>query len=491
VENPCDVFGVPPPPPNIGKKCLEAPKGYEPEESALPEDCRGQYFTDHDTIEAGQVLGFVGKTGSAFGTGDHVHYTVFRPEAEGRDDVTFPSCNGPQDALFDWARDKKWINIYPFLLRREVDSCEAPEAQAGVDLVIAIDTTQSMALILAAIQAAADPLLQYMESRLGPGLRVSIVDYRDEPVAPWGGAQDYRLEVQNGLSSDHAATLAAIRGLDIGWGGDWPESVFSALIGVLEGQGGAIDWRPGAAKFIVLIGDAPPHLPAEPYAPGYSFADVIAAMWALAGQAAARLAPGLDAGDAPAPPLAIHSVVVGDSPDTLSAFAHLASETGGGLLLAADESAIVDTLLQAVDDMAAAAHPDENNQPPDTQLARPGVDRLWPPGHDWHEVAIAGVVDPDGDPVRLTITGITQDEPVSGPGAGPTGPDASGIGQDRARLRAERDGGGDGRMYEITFLATDGRGGRSTGRVRVCVPRDQKPGSACGDDGQAHDATLP
>ena len=91
---------------------------------------------------------------------------------------------------------------------------------------------------------------------------------------------------------------------------------------------------------------------------------------------------------------------------------------------------------------------------------------LWPPNHKFVDVAIAGVVDADGNPVpvTITITGIAQDEP-----RGPC-PDASGVGSDLAHLRAERRGNGDGRVYHVTFQAVDARAQRCTGTVFVTVP---------------------
>lgn len=77
-------------------------------------------------------------------------------------------------------------------------------------------------------------------------------------------------------------------------------------------------------------------------------------------------------------------------------------------------------------------------------------------------VSVVGVTDPDGDPVAITVTRITQDEPVSGQGSGDTGPDGAGVGTSTASIRSERAGGGDGRAYEISFRADDGKGGSRT-----------------------------
>jgi len=116
---------------------------------------------------------------------------------------------------------------------------------------------------------------------------------------------------------------------------------------------------------------------------------------------------------------------------------------------------------------------------------------LWPPNHQFVDVSVVGVTDPDGDPVAITITGITQDEALNGVGEGNTCPDASGVGTATASLRAEREGGGDGRVYHVGFTADDGRNGRCTGTVTVCVPHDQGQGRVCGDQGPLDSSTGP
>ena len=84
----------------------------------------------------------------------------------------------------------------------------------------------------------------------------------------------------------------------------------------------------------------------------------------------------------------------------------------------------------------------------------------------WEEVCATG--DAALDPARwegATITEIAQDEPLNDAGDGNTCPDGSGIGTDRASLRAERSGQGDGRVYHVGFQADDGVGGMCLGTV--------------------------
>lgn len=114
------------------------------------------------------------------------------------------------------------------------------------------------------------------------------------------------------------------------------------------------------------------------------------------------------------------------------------------------------------------------NAPPDCSTVRPDQGALWPPNHTLRLVTIFGATDPDGDVVTLTVTAVTQDEPLNGQGDGDTSPDAVlAPASDQVFLRSERAGPGDGRVYRISFSGSDGRGGFCSGRVHVDVPHDQ------------------
>ena len=130
------------------------------------------------------------------------------------------------------------------------------------------------------------------------------------------------------------------------------------------------------------------------------------------------------------------------------------------------------------------------NDPPACTAAQPSRTWLWPPDHDWAPIGITGISDPDNNPVTVVVTGITQDEPVNGPGDGNTGPDAV-IQTHGVLLRAERAGGGNGRVYRVQFTADDSQGGVCSGAVTVGVPRNMSPGSSTVDDGQLFDSTHP
>lgn len=130
-----------------------------------------------------------------------------------------------------------------------------------------------------------------------------------------------------------------------------------------------------------------------------------------------------------------------------------------------------------------------SNNPPVCSNAQPDEPLLWPPNHKLYHVTITGVTDPDGDKVTLAVTGIEQDEPVNGQGDGNTAPDVFGVGTAQARVRAERLGGGSGRLYFVRFQATDGKGGSCDGTATVGVPHDRSAKGLPVDTGERYDST--
>jgi hypothetical protein len=111
------------------------------------------------------------------------------------------------------------------------------------------------------------------------------------------------------------------------------------------------------------------------------------------------------------------------------------------------------------------------NRPPDCAgvIAIPGS--LHPASKGFRRVTLRGATDPEGDAVDLTVTGVTQDEPVRAQGDH-TAPDAKEARRpDLVYLRAERNPRGDGRVYRIAFEASDVEGATCTGIARVEVRR--------------------
>jgi hypothetical protein len=113
------------------------------------------------------------------------------------------------------------------------------------------------------------------------------------------------------------------------------------------------------------------------------------------------------------------------------------------------------------------------NQPPDCSTVAASRPVLGTVNRRLVPLTLDGATDPDGDAVTHSIDGITQDEPVRGRGDA-TSPDATDEGDGEVGIRAERSPHGDGRVYQIAFTVTDGRGASCSGTAAVGVPRHKK-----------------
>jgi len=333
----------------------------------------------------------------------------------------------------------------------------------SLDLIFVIDTTGSMWDDIANVKAAANEIVNTIDTEISD-YRVAVVDYRDFPINPYGGAGDYPYHVVLPFSSDKSAIIAAIQGLSLGWGADWQESVYSALTRAINTEGLG-EWRTLVKKSIILMGDAPPHDP-EPFT-GYTATSVAAAAEAV-------------------DPAIIYPVVIGTNPTTTACFTELAEKTNGKVFTASAAEDVVEAVIEAI---GGAVEPENN--PPVCDGAVASVTEIWPPNHKMVSVNILNVADPDGDSVSITITGITQDEPVLVSEIDETSPDGEGVGTDTALIRAERLGEGNGRVYSISFTASDNLGGVCSGRVFVGVPHDEGINTICMDNGQFYDSTIP
>jgi len=73
---------------------------------------------------------------------------------------------------------------------------------------------------------------------------------------------------------------------------------------------------------------------------------------------------------------------------------------------------------------------------------------------------------------------VASDEPVDGIGDGRTSPDWEIVDAHQVRLRAERSGLGDGRVYAVAVTTVDAAGNHSTETASVTVPHGGRRGSS-------------
>lgn len=175
----------------------------------------------------------------------------------------------------------------------------APLPYSGpLDIAFAIDSTGSMYDEIEEVKENVATLVGEIAS-IDPDYRLSLVDYKDIEEEE----SEYQSQLDIGFTNDLAAFNETLEGLYAYGGGDEPESVYSGVMTAL-GQ----DWRAGAKKIVVQIGDAPAKDP-EPLT-GFTLRSVQAKALSV-------------------DPATIDTIQSGDDPDTDSSFAAIASATGG------------------------------------------------------------------------------------------------------------------------------------------------------------------
>ena len=112
-----------------------------------------------------------------------------------------------------------------------------------------------------------------------------------------------------------------------------------------------------------------------------------------------------------------------------------------------------------------------DTEPPtiSTSLA---INSLWPPNHDMVNVGFAFSAT-DNTSVASTDLAVFSDEDDVAPAGGEESPDAMNIASGTLRLRSERSGNGDGRVYLIRITATDGSSNTSRACLSVVVPKSK------------------
>jgi len=105
-------------------------------------------------------------------------------------------------------------------------------------------------------------------------------------------------------------------------------------------------------------------------------------------------------------------------------------------------------------------------------------DVLWPANHKMVEVRVTVEAEDNAGQIPMcVIVGVESNESENGQGDGNTEQDWEFTDDDlTVLLRAERDGGGAGRVYTIFVTCTDASGNYTDAIVEVTVPHDQGKG---------------
>ncbi|MCL1475649.1 vWA domain-containing protein [Argonema antarcticum] len=119
-----------------------------------------------------------------------------------------------------------------------------------VDLCFVVDTTGSMGSFIEAAKQQLLDTISLLKADSGIDLEVGLVEYRDHP--PQDNSFVTRVYP---LTANLKEMQKAINQLKADGGGDGPEAVYSGVRDACV----QMQWRPYSCRFILLVGDAPPH----------------------------------------------------------------------------------------------------------------------------------------------------------------------------------------------------------------------------------------
>jgi Mg-chelatase subunit ChlD len=163
------------------------------------------------------------------------------------------------------------VAVVNALLTREhsVNRVIKTDASDGLDVCFLVDTTGSMGDDISNAKQNMTRILDELAAK-SDGFRVALIDYRDFQERAASG--DYPAKIHLEFSNDKDEITAAINSLNLGNGGDDPETVYSGLMAAV-----GLGWRAASTKVVIVLGDAPP-LDPEPYT-GYTLNSVMSALY--------------------------------------------------------------------------------------------------------------------------------------------------------------------------------------------------------------------
>lgn len=225
---------------------------------------------------------------------------------------------------------------------------EVKDDLSHVDLCFVVDTTGSMSPFIGAAREALLDTVEALGARSGVDLRVGLVEYRDHPP------QDYSFVTRlHALTADLKQLRKVIAGLKADGGGDHPEAVYDGV----RDAAARTEWREHSCRFIMLVGDAPPHgyvPPAAAPVPERGAGRGARRRGAVgAGAARSTCTCGLDAAQVTAAAessrVTVHALPMTDDAQTVGAFTEIARGTGGECAAATDAARVVGRIGEMLD----------------------------------------------------------------------------------------------------------------------------------------------
>jgi hypothetical protein len=215
---------------------------------------------------------------------------------------------------------------------------KVPKAQNplnAVDLCFVIDSTGSMQPFIEAARRQLIDTMEELSARSSVDLYVGLVEFRDHP--PQESSFVTRV---NQLTDDLKKMQKIINRLKANGGGDAPEAVYDGVFDACT----RIQWRPFSSRFLLLIGDAPPHGAGGRLDSRHRIGADAEPNKCQCGLTADSVTAAAENNR-----VTIHALAMPHSRVTVESFAGLARGTGGHFALATAAHDVVEKIIQVID----------------------------------------------------------------------------------------------------------------------------------------------
>ena len=210
---------------------------------------------------------------------------------------------------------------------------KTPAIPPKPDIVLLVDTTQSMAAEIANVQANLKRVIAEVR-QTQPNAQFAVAGFKDEK-------DTYLYRLFHSMTADDAATQSAVDKLEASGGGDTPESWANALV---ELTGDDTGFRAGTSRIVVLVGDAPTHDPSN----GRSLTKAISQLQVIGARLVAIDVGLLDSVDSP-PGC--------KKPDCQKQATRVASATGGQVVKTTNPDQVSDAILTGLHNLDITVTP--------------------------------------------------------------------------------------------------------------------------------------
>jgi hypothetical protein len=159
--------------------------------------------------------------------------------------------------------------------------------------------------------------------------------------------------------------------------------------------------------------------------------------------------------------------------DSCSTAVSVTTNPASGSLFSIGATPVVGTATDAAGNSATCPFSVKvvDNEPPSVSALSLSAPPLWPPNHQMVDVTVNYGLSDNCEAVSCVLT-VSSNEPQNGLGDGDLDHDWEIVDAQHVRVRAERSGKGNGRVYTVTLTCTDAAGNKTVRTGTLTVPHN-------------------